>query len=149
MSARRTLSGVLAAIAAASACGSTVTVKPGGTTTADRATLAQVYYWKAKPGMLAEYNRYIGEVADKIDAEARKQDAFISVTTYQSRDSLSPWTHMRVFLLRDSAQLRGLTAQIDSAGARLEPDPNRRLVRDEYAAKLRERVGSALLEVIR
>ena len=114
----------------------------------ERATLAQVYYWKAKPGKFDEYNRYVIDVAEPIDAEAKKQDAFVSVTTYVSRDTASPWTHMRVFLLRDSAQLRGLSAALDAAGQRLQPDSIKRRVRGEYGVTLRDRVGSALLEVM-
>ena len=114
----------------------------------DRATLAQVYYWKARAGMVEQYNRYITEVAEPIDAEARRQGAFISVTTYLTRDTLSPWTHMRVFLLRDSAQLRGLSAALDAAGRKLEPDSTKRRVRGEYAATLRDRVGGTVLDII-
>lgn len=113
------------------------------------ATLAQVYYWKARPGMVDAYNAYIRDVAEPIDAEAHRQGAFIDVTTYQSADTLSPWTHMRVFLLRDSAQLRGLSAALDAAGQRLEPDTVKRRVRGEYGARLRDRVGSALLTIVR
>ncbi|HET9454892.1 MAG TPA: hypothetical protein VFO66_11465 [Gemmatimonadaceae bacterium] len=113
------------------------------------ATLAQVYYWKARPGMLDAYNAYIRDVAEPIDAEAHRQGAFIDVTTYQSADTLSPWTHMRVFLLRDSAQLRGLGAALDAAGQRLEPDSVKRRVRGEYSATLRDRAGSALLTIVR
>ena len=113
------------------------------------ATLAQVYYWKARPGMLDAYNAYIRSVAEPIDAEAHHQGAFIDVTTYQSADTLSPWTHMRVFLLRDSAQLRGLSAALDAAGQRLEPDSVKRRLRGEYGATLRDRVGSALLTIVR
>lgn len=135
----------------ASAC--TVKVNRGSdapsVAASDRATLAQVYYWKAKPGKFDEYNKYVMDVAEPIDAEARKQDAFVSVTTYFSRDTASPWTHMRVFLLRDSAQLRGLSAALDAAGRRLEPDSVKRRVRGEYSVTLRDRVGSALLEVMR
>ena len=116
---------------------------------ASAATLAQVYYWKAKPGMLDAYNRYITEVAEPIDAEAQKQGAFVSVTTYQTRDTLSPWTHMRVFVLRDSAQLLGLGAALDAAGRRLEPDSVKRRVRGEYAATLRDRVGGTILSIVR
>ena len=114
----------------------------------DRPALAQVYYWKARPGMLDAYNRYIVDVAEPIDAEAHRRGAFISVTTYQTRDTLSPWTHMRVFLLRDSAQLRGLSAALDEAGRRLEPDSVKRRQRGEYSVTLRDRVGSALLEIV-
>lgn len=150
MSAGRAVAVLFAGAVAASACGSSVSVKRDSSKAAELpATLAQVYYWKARPGMLDEYNRYITRVAEPIDAEARKRGAFISVTTYQTRDTLSPWTHMRVFMLRDSAQLWALSAQLDSAGARAEPDAAKRLVRDEYAGKLRERVGSAVLQVVR
>ena len=113
------------------------------------ATIAQVYYWKARPGMLDAYNRYIREVAEPIDAEAHRRGAFVDVTTYQSSDTTSPWTHMRVFLLRDSAQLRGLSAALDEAGRRLEPDSVKRRVRGEYGATLRDRVGAATLTILR
>jgi hypothetical protein len=113
-----------------------------------RATLAQVYYWKAKPGMLEQYTRYIRDVAEPIDALAHREGAFVSVTTYLSRDTLSPWTHMRVFLLRDSAQLAGLSAALDAAGRKFEPDSAKRRIRGEYAVTLRDRVGGALLQIV-
>ena len=67
-------------------------------------TLAQVYYWRAKPGKLEEYSRYIRDVAEPIDHEAQRRGAFLSVTTFLAHDTASAWTHMRVFVLRDSAQ---------------------------------------------
>jgi len=112
------------------------------------ATLAQVYYWRAKPGMLAAYNAYIRDVALPIDEDARRHGAFISVTSYQSRDTLSPWTHMRVFLLRDSAQLASLGAALNAAGARIEPDSSKRKARSDYAVTLRDAAGSAVLDII-
>ncbi len=113
------------------------------------ATLARVYYWRAKPGKLAEYNRYIRDVAEPIDMEAQRRGAFVSVTTYVARDTLSAWTHMRVFLLRDSTQLAGLADALARAGERLEPDSAGRRVRGEYAATLRDRVGDTILEILR
>ena len=111
-------------------------------------TLAQIYFWRARPGKLEEYNRYIRDVAEPIDAEARRSGAFVSVTTYLSRDTASAWTHMRVFLLRDSVQLIALGAALDRAGARLEPDSAKRRARSDYAATLRDRVGSATVELL-
>ena len=111
-------------------------------------TLAQIYFWRARPGKLEEYNRYIREVAEPIDAEARRNGAFVSVTTYLSRDTASAWTHLRVFVLRDSVQLSGLGAALDRAGARLEPDSAKRRARSDYAATLRDRVGSATVELL-
>jgi hypothetical protein len=113
-----------------------------------RGTLAQVFYWRAKAGMLDAYNRYIAEVAEPIDRDAQQHSAFITVTTFVTRDTLSPWTHMRVFVLRDSAQLLGLSAALDAAGMRLEPDSVKRRLRGELAATLRDRVGSAVLEIL-
>lgn len=113
------------------------------------APLARVYYWRAKPGKLAEYNRYVREVAEPIDMDAQRHGAFVTVTTFVARDTLSPWTHMRVFVLRDSLQLAGLADALARAGERLEPDSVRRRVRGEYAATLRDRVGDATLEVLR
>ncbi len=108
-------------------------------------TLAQVIYWKARPGKFDEYARYIRDVAEPIDHEAQRQGAFLSVTTYETRDTASTWTHMRVFILRDSAQLAGLSAALDAAGVRLEPDSAKRRARSQYAATLRDRAGATTI----
>jgi hypothetical protein len=113
------------------------------------ATIAQIYFWRARPGMAAEYSRYIREVAEPIDEEARRAGAFVAVTTYEASDSTLPWTHMRVFLLRDSAQLRGLSAALGAAGARLQPDSVRRQRTAEYSASLRDRVGATVTRIVR
>jgi hypothetical protein len=113
------------------------------------ATLAQIYFWRAKPGKVEEYTRYIRERAELIDAEARRSGAFISVTTYQASDTTVPWTHMRVFLLRDSTQLRGLGDALTAAGVRLEPDSVKRRQQSEYSASLRDRVGSTVVSIVR
>ena len=112
-------------------------------------TIAQIYFWRARPGKVDEYTRYIRDRAEPIDAEARRSGAFISVTTYQASDTTVPWTHMRVFLLRDSTQLRGLGDALTAAGVRLEPDSVKRRVQSEYSASLRDRVGSTVVNVVR
>jgi hypothetical protein len=112
-------------------------------------TLAQIYFWRAKPGKLDEYTRYVRDVAEPIDREAQRTGAFVSVRTYLASDSTVPWTHMRVFLLRDSAQLHGLSAALDAAGVRLEPDSVRRRQRGEYSATLRDRVGATVTQIVR
>jgi hypothetical protein len=112
-------------------------------------TLAQIYYWRAKPGKFDEYTRYVRERAEPIDAEAQRRGAFVSVTTYMTRDTLSPWTHMRVFILRDSLQLQGLSAALDAAGVRVEPDSVARRERAAYSAGLRDRVGAATSVILR
>ena len=113
------------------------------------ATLAQIYFWRAKPGKLEEYTRYIREHAEPIDEEARRAGAFVSVTTYMASDTTVPWTHMRVFTLHDSVQLRALGGALGAAGARLQPDSVKRRQASEYSATLRDRVGAMVAEIVR
>jgi hypothetical protein len=125
---------------------------PGAATTAPSpatGTVARIYYWRALPGKLEEYTRYIRDVAERIDGEARRTGAFVSVTTFMSRDPASPWTHMRLFILRDSLQLAGLSTALDEAGKRFEPDSVKRRLRSEYSATLRERAGDATVDILR
>jgi hypothetical protein len=112
-------------------------------------TLAQIYYWRAKPGKFDEYTRYVRDVAEPIDEEAHRRGAFVSVTTYMTQDTASAWTHMRVFILRDSAQLSRLSGALDSAGRRLEPDSVKRAEQGQYSATLRDRVGAATVAILR
>jgi hypothetical protein len=108
-----------------------------------------VYFWRARPGKVEEYTRYIRDIAAPIDEEARRAGAFISVTTYMASDTLVPWTHMRVFLLRDSTQLRALGAALTAAGVRLEPDSVKRKQQSDYSATLRDRVGALVSTIVR
>jgi hypothetical protein len=39
----------------------------------DNGSVAVIYYWKAKPGKLEEYNRYIKTIAERVDADAQRQ----------------------------------------------------------------------------
>src|ERR1043166_3689129 len=112
-------------------------------------TLARVLYWRAKPGKVAEYTRYIRDVAEPIDPEAQRHGAFISITTLMAPDTTGPWTHMRIFILRDSAQLAGLSAALDAAGVALEPDSAKRRARGEYSATLRDAAGNVILNIVR
>jgi hypothetical protein len=136
-----------AAVAGLTGCGAR-TGSPALTPVASAHSLAQIYFWRARPGKLEDYNRYIREVAEPIDQAAQRRGAFVSVTTYISRDSSTAWTHMRVFVLRDSTQLAALSRELESAGIRLEPDSTKRRVRGEYAATLRDRVGAVVVEVL-
>jgi len=60
-----------------------------------------------------------------------------------------PWTHMRVFALRDSAQLKALGEALTAAGVRLEPDSVKRRQQNEYSATLRDRVGAVVVQLVR
>ena len=135
-------------IAAAIACSHSPPSSAAVPSAASRGNLARVYYWRAKPGKLAEYTDYITKIAEPIDHEAQRRGAFISVTTFASRDTTTAWTHMRVFVLRDSAQLAGLSAALDAAGVALEPDSVKRRQRSQYGATLRDPLGSGTYEIL-
>jgi len=124
-----------------------ITLNGGGLADHDGA-IAEVYYWKAKAGKLDEYNRYIQNYAAPIDREAQRHGAFISVTTYISQKADSPWTHMRVFLLRDHAQQEALQKALDEARLRLHPDEQERNRQAAYAETLRDAVGHETLEIL-
>ena len=136
---------IVLSTACASAGGSMKAFEP----TSGAATLAQIYSWRAKPDKVTEYTKYVREHAEPIDHEAQRSGAFLSVTTYQSADSTLPWTHMRVFLLRDSVQWRGLGPALTAAGARMEPDSLRRREASAYGASLRDAAGSTLVHIVR
>ena len=152
---RRTIGAAVALVVAFAimGCATRGRGQPEGATAhviaASGATLAQIYFWRAKPGKLEEYTRYIRERAEPIDEEARRSGAFVSVATYMAADTVVPWTHMRVFTLRDSAQLRGLGAALTAAGIRLQPDSVKRRQQSEYSATLRDRVGAVVVELVR
>lgn len=148
---QRLAAAILGGTLGAMACATGMQRAPsaGSVASGDAGTLARIYYWKAKAGKLDEYSRYVREVAEPIDHEAQRAGAFISVNTFVSADPALPWTHMRVFVLRDSAQLAGLSAALDAAGARVQPDSVTRRKRGEYSASLRDRVGDATVAILR
>jgi hypothetical protein len=111
--------------------------------------IAEIYYWKAKAGKLEEYNHYIKTVAEPVDAEARRAGAFVSVTTYVSRKPESPWTHMRIFILKDREQAANLAKALDEAGVRVQPDESKRKANQEFATSLRDSAGQEELEILR
>jgi hypothetical protein len=141
--------GVVGTLACAAVAQRTTTPGPAAPAAAESGTLARMYYWRARPGKFEEYSHYIRDVAEPIDHEAQRAGAFISITTFETRDTTSAWTHMRLFILRDSAQLAGLSPALDAAGIRVEPDSAKRRVRSQYSATLRDRVGDATVAVLR
>ena len=110
--------------------------------------VAVVYYWKAKPGKLDDYNRYIKTVAEPVDADARSHGAFVSITTFVSHRDDSPWTHMRIFVLKDHDQAAGLAKALDDAGQRIQPDEAKRKANQELAASLRDFVAQEDLDIL-
>jgi hypothetical protein len=112
-------------------------------------SIAEVYYWKAKPGKLDDYNRYIKTVGEPVDFEARRAGALESITTYISHRPDSPWTHMRIFVLKDKEQAANLEKALDDAGLRVQPDESKRKANGELAATLRDPAGHEELEILK
>jgi len=111
--------------------------------------VAMVYYWKAKPGKLDDYNHYIKTVGEPIDFEAQRAGAFLSITTYISHKPDSPWTHMRIFVLKDREQAANLEKALDEAGLRVQPEESKRKANADLAATLRDPVGHDELEILK
>lgn len=51
-------------------------------------SIAEVYYWKAKPGKLDDYNRYIKTVAEPVDFDAPGRSFRLPPTFLASRTLL-------------------------------------------------------------
>lgn len=111
--------------------------------------IAKVYFCKAKPGKLDAHNHYIKTVGERVDFEAQRAGAFLSITTYISHSPDSPWTHMRVFVLKDREQAANLEKTLDDAGLRVQPNEGKRKANADLAATLRDPVGHEELEILK
>lgn len=111
--------------------------------------IAQILYFKAKPGQYEAYNKYIKEIADPIDENARRAGAFVSLTTLVNPDPAAAWSHMRLFTFHSREQLAAFSKKMDEAGARVFPDEKQRQANGARSASLRDRVGEAVvLEIL-
>ena len=84
-----------------------------------------------------------------VDFEARRAGAFLSITTYVSRKPDSPWTPMRIFVLKDKEQAANFEKALDDAGLGVQPDESKRKANGELAATLRDAVGHEELEILK
>ena len=99
------------------------------------------YFWRAKPGMIDQYNDYIKGTAEKIDEDARKAGVFEEVRTVNpAPGTTADWTHLRIFRLKDAAAEKALAAGLDAATARVVPSEAQRKANSERSATLRDLV---------
>ena len=99
------------------------------------------YYWRAKPGKLAEYNDYIKNTAEAIDEGARQAGVFEEVRTVTpAPGTVTDWTHLRIFRLKNAAAEQALAAGLDAATLRVVPDEARRKANSDRSAGLRDLV---------
>ena len=103
-----------------------------------------VYYWRARPGKLADYAAYIRNVAEPIDEEARKAGVFAEVRTYTPAVATgapgADWTQMRVFKLASFAALDAFSARMDAATRKLYPDDRTRPRSDDLRDLVRQEI---------
>src|SRR5215213_577690 len=63
------------------------------------------YYWRAKPGKTADYEDYIKNTAEAIDESARRAGVFEEVRTVTpAAGTVSDWTHLRIFRLKNGGR---------------------------------------------
>ena len=99
------------------------------------------YYWRAKPGKLDEYSDYIRKTAEPIDEDARRAGVFEDVRTVMpAPGTVTDWTHLRIFRLKNAAAEQALAAGLDAATLRVVPDEATRKANSERSAGLRDLV---------
>jgi len=99
------------------------------------------FYWRAKPGKLAEYNDYITKVAVPIDEDARRHGVFEEIRTVMpAAGTTTDWTHLRIFRVKSLAAVDAFQAGMDAATARSVPDEAQRKANSERSATLRDAV---------
>jgi len=99
------------------------------------------YYWRAKPGKAAEYEDYIKNTAEAIDESARRAGVFEEVRTVTpAPGTVTDWTHLRIFRLKNAAAEQALAPGLDAATLRVVPDEAKRKANSERSAGLRDLV---------
>ena len=99
------------------------------------------YYWRAKPGKTADYEDYIKNTAEAIDESARRAGVFEEVRTVTpAPGTVTDWTHLRIFRLKNAAAEQALAAGLDAATLRVVPDEAKRKANSERSAGLRDLV---------
>lgn len=99
------------------------------------------FYWRAKPGKLAEYNDYIKKVAEPIDEDARRHGVFEEIRTVMpAQGTTTDWTHLRIFRVKNLTAVDTFQSGMDAATARVVPDEAQRKANSERSAGLRDAV---------
>ena len=99
------------------------------------------FYWRAKPGKLAEYNEYIQKIAVPIDEDARKHGVFEEIRTVMpAPGTTTDWTHLRIFRVKNLAAVDTFQAGMDAATARIVAGEAQRKANSERSATLRDAV---------
>jgi hypothetical protein len=113
-------------------------------------TVFVAYYWRARPGKIDEYNDYIKNTAEAIDEDARRAGVFEEVRTVTpAAGTVTDWTHLRIFRLKNAAAEQALGAGLDAATLRVVPDEAKRKANNERSAGLRDLVRREVWTALR
>ena len=108
------------------------------------------YYWRARPGKLQEYTDYIKNTAEAIDEDARRAGVFEEVRTVTpAPGTVTDWTHLRIFRLKNAAAELALGAGLDAATLRVVPDEVTRKANNDRSAGLRDLVRREVWTALR
>jgi len=108
------------------------------------------YYWRARPGKAEEYSDYIKHTAEAIDEDARRAGVFEEVRTVTpAPGTVTDWTHLRIFRLKNAAAEKALGDGLDAATLRVVPDEARRKANSERSATLRDLVRREVWTALR
>src|SRR5947209_20300188 len=108
------------------------------------------YYWRARPGKIDEYTAYIKDTAEAIDESARKAGVFEEVRTVTpAPGTVTDWTHLRIFRLKNAAAEQALAAGLDAATLRVVPDEAKRKANSDRSAGLRDLVRREVWTALR
>ena len=109
---------------------------------------ARIIYWRAKPGMLEAYSRYLQQYVDAIDERALQQGHLLKHATWVDATPNAEWTHMRVFEFKTHAQRETMKTALVQAAAELTPDASERAQRAQLAESLRDKVREQNLDLL-
>ena len=108
------------------------------------------YYWRARPGKIEEYSDYIKNTAEAIDEDARRAGVFEEVRTVTpAPGTVTDWTHLRIFRLKNAAAEKALGDGLDAATLRVVPDEAKRKANGERSAGLRDLVRCEVWTALR
>ena len=108
------------------------------------------YYWRARPGKADEYTDYIRNTAEAIDESARRAGVFEEVRTVTpAPGTVTDWTHLRIFRLKNAAAEKSLGDGLDAATRRVVPDEAKRKANSERSAGLRDLVRREVWTALR
>ncbi len=111
--------------------------------------IATVTYFKANPGKIEIYSKWLDEVGKPVDDWAVEHGAFESVKTYVNPDPNAPWTHMRVFTFKNREQQKGMAKVMDAAHKAMYPDEAKREAALGHKDDLRVALGGTIMQILK